>query len=286
MIPPKLVDRIEVALFYLIFFLALVNVICFFSLFMGGASAWTFSIYFLFALAVLLYIVNLDDERKALVIIKWLMFVIILDTVGSTKPLYLIFLHFSNILSFAAVAYLYYLLKNKISYFVLLLSVIYVALILLPIEEIYWKFFSLGLVFMLLVDFIFSKPPDETSKTNFQSGSSVKPNFLRDALNNSIRIMLSFGMLIGTLYATGIINTVQDGVTTPEIHVKRILQQDKDNYPGQRIGAICYDGTEGELNGLKTCAHHGGVVEWIYKPPLTLEKAKKRALKKSWYNFE
>jgi hypothetical protein len=34
---------------------------------------------------------------------------------------------------------------------------------------------------------------------------------------------------------------------------------------GERIGAICNDGTTSTATGSGACSHHGGVKEWIYK---------------------
>lgn len=42
---------------------------------------------------------------------------------------------------------------------------------------------------------------------------------------------------------------------------------DKSTEPseGERIGAVCNDGTRSSATGSGACSHHGGVDYWIYK---------------------
>jgi len=34
---------------------------------------------------------------------------------------------------------------------------------------------------------------------------------------------------------------------------------------GERIGAVCNDGTTSSATGSGACSHHGGVNHWIYR---------------------
>jgi len=39
---------------------------------------------------------------------------------------------------------------------------------------------------------------------------------------------------------------------------------DPNSSNGNRIGAVCKDGTSSSATGSGACSHHGGVARWIY----------------------
>jgi len=75
--------------------------------------------------------------------------------------------------------------------------------------------------------------------------------------------------------ATGLIRNQQvknNSITeAPKIttyqSVKKITYQEKQSNksPGERIGAICCDGTRSYATGRGACSHHGGVCKWLYQ---------------------
>ncbi|MCP2037328.1 hypothetical protein [Chryseobacterium sp. HSC-36S06] len=290
MIPQKLQDIIEPTIIIIIAFLVLVNAVCFMDLIIINASGWILLLYIMLIGIYILRISLLDYDSRIIVTVKWLLFLTLLDAVDSNSLFFISLLHFSNIFGFLALAYLYLEKGNRLVNFLIGIIVIYITLIILPIAEIYWKVFNLGLLFLLIFDFlsvvVYSKSTVEKNANKLGLNSANKPHFMKRAIIFTISILISVGMFAGTLYATHTAKTVEAGFISPEIHLKRILKKEQDNFPGLRIGAICYDGTRSDNEGLQTCSHHGGVSEWIYKPPLSLEIAKKRALKKSWFDFE
>ncbi len=194
-------------------------------------------------------------------------------------------MYIGEVISLVIIAFSLYEDKKKTYVYFFLLSLLFLSKDFFSFQIFVSKVFSFFIIFSylstisyLLFGYLNQNRIDE--KNNIDD---VKPKKLISKIKNpSFAILASTIALSSFSYFTDINQTIENGFKNPDKLAQEIYSERMDNYTGERIGAICYDGWISHSTGRGTCSSHGGVREWRYQKKPEFENAKRKAYKISW----